>query len=131
MEFNIPEIEKQLQSQNLRMVKAGPSQYVIQALPHAKKEAVIVDVKDRVAFQPIRGTVRDESGNPVQGASVIVKGTKRGTVTNASGLFTIDANTGETLVISYVGYAIQEILIENLSEITTSLKPPFPSIKAK
>ena len=48
--------------------------------------------------------VSKTTGIPVEGATITVKGTKNSVVTNASGQFTITAATGETLLISYVGY---------------------------
>ena len=49
------------------------------------------------------GIVRDESGEPIIGASVLVKGTKVGTVTNAEGEFSLDVPASGMLVISYMG----------------------------
>ncbi len=58
----------------------------------------------------ITGKVTDSTGSPVVGASVTVKGTRKGTTTNAAGSFTIDVNKGETLVISAIGYLPQELV---------------------
>ena len=52
----------------------------------------------------ITGTVVDETGETVIGATVIEKGTNNGTVTDFDGSFTIKVNTGATLVFSYVGF---------------------------
>lgn len=57
----------------------------------------------------VRGTVSDESGEPVIGATIHIKGTSRGTVTDVDGNFSLLAPTGGTLVISYVGYVTQEV----------------------
>jgi len=57
-----------------------------------------------LAQGPVKGRVLDNSGNPLSGASVIVKGTSRGTSTDASGAFTINASPGEVLEFSMVGY---------------------------
>jgi TonB-linked SusC/RagA family outer membrane protein len=68
--------------------------------------AIIVQAQD----QTISGTVVDESGEPVIGASVVKKGTTQGSaVTNLDGQFTVQAATGSTLVISYVGFLTQEV----------------------
>ncbi|TDH26830.1 SusC/RagA family TonB-linked outer membrane protein [Segetibacter sp. 3557_3] len=58
----------------------------------------------------VTGKVADTTGNPIAGVSVSVKGTKNGTTTDASGDFRLSAvpSTG-TLVLTYVGYASQEI----------------------
>ncbi|HWB94164.1 MAG TPA: SusC/RagA family TonB-linked outer membrane protein, partial [Puia sp.] len=62
------------------------------------------------AFQDIHGMVRDENGKPLAGASVKLKGSARGTSTDADGNFTLQApDGGGTLVISYVGYRTLEV----------------------
>ncbi len=57
----------------------------------------------------VRGTVMDEAGEPVIGATVQIKGTTQGTVTDIDGNFNLSAPANGTLVISYVGYATQEV----------------------
>ena len=52
----------------------------------------------------VSGRVVDSQGEPVIGASVVVKGQSKGVVTDADGNFTIDAAKGETLQFSYIGY---------------------------
>src|SRR6185436_14946308 len=60
----------------------------------------------------ITGKITDESGNPISGASVIVKGSSRGVVTGPNGNFSlvVPANAS-TLTISYVGYESQNVTI--------------------
>ena len=55
------------------------------------------------------GTVVDAQGNAVPGASVVVKGTMTGTMTDAQGYFAIQAPTGATLDITCIGYASQSV----------------------
>ena len=57
----------------------------------------------------VRGTVVDDSGEPVIGATIQVKGASLGTVTDIDGNFTLSAPANGTLVISYVGYQTQEV----------------------
>jgi len=58
-----------------------------------------------IAQRTISGTVTDgQSGESLIGASVLVQGTTNGTITDIDGNFTIDASTGDVLVVSYVGY---------------------------
>jgi TonB-linked SusC/RagA family outer membrane protein len=66
-------------------------------------------VKEQMQSQTISGVVVDGKGEPVIGASVFEKGTGNGTVTNIDGRFSLDARRGATLVISYVGYQVQEV----------------------
>jgi TonB-linked SusC/RagA family outer membrane protein len=61
----------------------------------------------------ITGKVTDASGNPVDGATVQVKGTKTNAISNSQGVFSIKANKGETLVIGNIGFANKEIIIKN------------------
>ena len=59
----------------------------------------------------INGTVNDETGAPLPGATVIIDGTSIGVATDFDGNFTIEASQGETLLITYVGYADQRITV--------------------
>lgn len=57
----------------------------------------------------VNGIVKDATGETVIGASVMVKGTKTGTVTDLDGKFHVECTPGATLVISYIGYQTQEV----------------------
>ena len=59
----------------------------------------------------VRGTVVDEAGEPVIGATIQIKGTTQGTVTNPDGVFVLTAPAAGTLVISYVGYVTVEVSV--------------------
>ena len=56
------------------------------------------------AQQKVSGTVVDSNGEPVIGASVVVKGTSTGAVTDIDGKFTFVAEPGKTIEVSYIGY---------------------------
>ena len=62
------------------------------------------------ATKKITGTVVDASG-PIIGASVVVKGTSNGVVTDFDGNFQLNASPGQTLVVSYVGYLKKEVKV--------------------
>ena len=57
----------------------------------------------------ISGTIVDESNEPVIGATIMEKGTQNGAVTDIDGHFTVNAEAGKTLRISYVGFITQEL----------------------
>ena len=59
----------------------------------------------------VTGIVTDSEGEPLIGATVMVKGTTTGTATDIDGQFTIKANAGQDLVISYVGYQTKTIKV--------------------
>ena len=69
----------------------------------------------------VRGTVVDEQGEPVIGASVIVEGTTHGTVTDFDGNFLLNAPQGAKLDISYVGYKSQTIVVRDASPLKITL----------
>ena len=64
-----------------------------------------------MAQTQVQGTIVDEQGEPVIGASVLVKGTTTGTVTNIDGEFALSAPSNGTLVISYVGMQTMEVAV--------------------
>ena len=66
----------------------------------------------------VRGTVVDESGEPVIGATIQVKGTSQGTVTDIDGNFYLSAPSDGTLVISYVGMMTQEVPVSARVNVT-------------
>ena len=57
----------------------------------------------------VRGIVVDEKGEPIIGASVLVKGTTSGASTDIDGKFTLSAPSPSTLVVSYVGMKTKEV----------------------
>ncbi len=59
----------------------------------------------------ISGTVADDTGLPLPGVNIIIKGTSTGTQSDFDGNYTIDAAVGQTLVYSYVGFETQEIAV--------------------
>jgi TonB-linked SusC/RagA family outer membrane protein len=72
----------------------------------------------------ITGTVSDEKGAPLPGATVQVKGATLGTTTGADGKFSLDVSgTNLTLVFSFVGYVAKEIPVQNQTTINVSLAP--------
>ncbi len=79
----------------------------------------------------ITGTVLDQqNGEPLIGASVRVKGTSTGTVTNLEGKFSLSVpETATTLVVSYVGYLSEELEIANRTNIEVSLVPDVSSLE--
>ncbi|WP_321436099.1 SusC/RagA family TonB-linked outer membrane protein [uncultured Bacteroides sp.] len=60
----------------------------------------------------ISGTVVDSKGEPVIGASILVKGTNKGTITDVDGKFSLNASQGAILVVSYVGYTKKEVAVK-------------------
>jgi TonB family protein len=81
-------------------------------------------------YMLVSGRVTDSGSQPLQGASVIIRGTGTGMITDANGHFQLKVPAGRnTLAISFVGYKTEEILLSNLKssggEIITNLPVVF------
>lgn len=72
--------------------------------------------------QNITGKITDENGLVISGVSVVIKGTKTGTSTDAKGNFSITAKAGDILVFSYTGFVSREIVVDNQTVINLQLK---------
>lgn len=70
----------------------------------------------------VTGVVKDGSGEPIIGASVVAKGTTNGTITDFDGNFTLTIPSNATLQVSYIGYISQEIAVNGRSSISVSMK---------
>lgn len=76
----------------------------------------------------ITGKVVDVAGEPIIGASVLVKGSSTGSVTDIDGKFSVEAPVGSTLVVSFVGYATEEVKVGAASDYTVTLKDDTQSL---
>ena len=78
--------------------------------PDAVRNAIsVAHIAPQQQGRQSQGRVIDEQGNPIIGATVTQKGTTNRTVTDADGYFTLQVPLGAALVISYVGYDVQEV----------------------
>jgi hypothetical protein len=59
------------------------------------------------AQKAISGKISDEAGNGIPSASIVEKGTTKGTISDFDGNFKLDASAGATLIVSFVGYTSQ------------------------
>ncbi|TDW96032.1 SusC/RagA family TonB-linked outer membrane protein [Dinghuibacter silviterrae] len=73
------------------------------------------------APEGVKGTVVSADGTPLPGVSVTIAGTEKGTVTDATGHFTIEAKKGDVLVFSYVGYTSYRMAVGNATSISITL----------
>jgi len=84
---------------------------------------------NKITVKEITGTVVDENGMPIPGATVQVQGTTRGTVTDIEGKYSIDVDEGATLIFSFIGYQKQVIEIGSQSVINVSLLTDLSSLE--
>jgi len=78
--------------------------------------------------QVVKGKVADEAGRGLPGVNVIKKGTTQGTTTDANGDFSIDVESGNILVFSFIGYTPQEVQITNQTNLDITLKEDISTL---
>jgi TonB-linked SusC/RagA family outer membrane protein len=69
----------------------------------------------------VKGTVYDETGEPLPGATIIVKGTTNGTTTDLDGKYSISSPAGGTLTITFIGYNPVEVVVGNQTVIDINM----------
>jgi len=79
--------------------------------------AIQVSAQDR----QVRGTIRDETGNPLPGVNIYIRAESRGVISDAGGNFVIEASSEDLLSLSYIGYVSQEITVGDRSEISVTM----------
>jgi TonB-linked SusC/RagA family outer membrane protein len=105
---------------NTIVLKQAPSPKIpAPAMP--KKQDNKVKIIDQVS-RLLTGTVVDKSRQRLAGASVVVKGANRGVVTDTNGEFSIDVNTGDILIISFIGFLKQELTVGNENALTIQMQ---------
>ena len=107
-------------NQNIRKTALMVGAVAISGLfcpPQAMAESTVNAVQAVQQDRKVTGTVVDAMG-PVIGASVMEKGTSNGAVTDFDGNFSLNVKPGAVLVISYIGYTTQEILVGNQSSLS-------------
>lgn len=106
---NVP-LEKFLtavfQSQPLQYAIKGKTIFV-----YAKDKPAPVNVIPATVAQTITGRITGADGQPLPGATVVVKGTTRSCATNADGVFTLSVNAGDILSITFIGYEKKEFAV--------------------
>ena len=76
----------------------------------------------------VKGIVLDDQG-PVPGASIIIKGTTKGTVTDFDGNFVLNIPKGATIVVSFIGYADKEVVYKGQPELKINLKEDVTTLQ--
>ncbi len=98
--------------------------WFFRVLPRAGMLFFGIALSTSVAFgQPrtVSGTVNDGGGNPLPGVNITIKGTTTGTISDADGQFSVQANPGATLVFSFVGMETQELEIGNRTSLEITM----------
>lgn len=77
---------------------------------------------EQQAASTVSGLITDEAGQPVVGVTVVEKATRKGTVSDASGRYSLNVNEGATLVFSFIGYDTQEVVVGRQTTLNVQLK---------
>lgn len=85
---------------------------------------VVAENKNKVA-----GSITDERGEPVIGASVLEKGTTNGTITDLDGKFTLEVSSGAVLSVSFVGYQTLSVNVEGRRNVNITLKEDMEQLE--
>ena len=85
--------------------------------------AAVLGIQMAAAAQglTVSGSVTDETGYPLEGATVMIRGTTNGTITDADGLYRIDVEPDEEIIVSYLGYLSQTRKVNGQSTINFTL----------
>jgi len=76
----------------------------------------------------VKGTIFDETGSPLPGASVVVKGTSKGVSTDFDGLYSIKVTETDILIISFTGYSNKEVAVKGKTTLNVTLTPDVNSL---
>lgn len=85
---------------------------------------VVAENKNKVT-----GSITDERGEPVIGASVLEKGTTNGTITDLDGKFTLEVSSGAVLSVSFVGYQTLSVNVEGRRNVNITLKEDMEQLE--
>jgi TonB-linked SusC/RagA family outer membrane protein len=84
---------------------------------------MLISVNAFAQSKTISGVVTDANGDdPLIGVSIVLKGTTTGTVTDIDGKFSLEANTGDVLIFSFIGYLNTEVTVANQASISVSME---------
>ncbi|MFB2117762.1 SusC/RagA family TonB-linked outer membrane protein [Parapedobacter sp. 2B3] len=114
-------LEQCFADQSLELVFSEDKTVVIKQRPMMVRETVVIQ-------ELYTGTVRDSTGNPIEGVSVRVHGTSRGAATDANGQFRVQASAGELLTFSAVGYLPEELTLDGALTVSVVLQAELSNL---
>jgi len=96
----------------------------------AKANSENANLKSNLQQVSISGTITDaETGEALPGANVVIKGTTQGAVTDLDGTFTLEASEGDVLLVSFVGYLVQEVIVGTETTVSIALSPDIQRLQ--
>jgi TonB-linked SusC/RagA family outer membrane protein len=108
-----------------------PLSYVVELgtiLITRNPKSILGQLIDKIQVLEIEGTVLDELGNTLPGATIRVKGSSRSAITNNDGKFTIAVERDEVLQVNYIGFEQQEIVVSDVKKLSIVLKASLSAL---
>jgi TonB-linked SusC/RagA family outer membrane protein len=96
--------------------------YLEKTSEQPSKKADINSIAPGQSVRWITGTVFDENGEPIPGATVAIQGTTRGVITDLDGKFTLDVKTSDILDVNYLGYQTYSVTIDDQKDLKIQLQ---------
>lgn len=122
-------LEEVLSQANLTFEVVGNYIVITEKSSANDQSSVVTEYEYDPAFT-VSGTVFDETNAPLPGVNVVVKGTTIGTTSDKDGKFSLTVAEGtETLIFTFIGYAPQEVAINNQTQINVTLKADMTSLE--
>ena len=90
---------------------------IIYIIPKQKNAGTSTTLTPAIMQHEIHGRITDTAGKPLGGVSVVIKGTRKGTFSGSDGRYNIQANAGDVLQFSFIGYKIRETTVGQDEEI--------------
>jgi TonB-linked SusC/RagA family outer membrane protein len=127
-------LDQVLENTGLKFKKVNEKTFVILPVKEAAGSGVGGELQDlspknekrtasEISAEIIAGKVTSAEGKVLAGVSVTVKGSRKGTSTDIGGVFAIDANKGDILVFSAIGYKSKEVAVTDVAALTVILEP--------
>jgi TonB-linked SusC/RagA family outer membrane protein len=92
------------------------------SMSFAKNKSRTKEELNQITAISILGIVSDNTGAPLPGVTIIVEGTTSGTVSDIDGKYTLEAETGDVLVFSFIGFSQQKVTVANQTEINVTMR---------
>lgn len=105
--------------------KVREKEVVTETNPSTQQKAVIASASNEAW---IKGVVTDNNGKPVEGASVMLEGTKRALVADANGTFFLKAKPGDLLAVEAVGFYAGKVQVSDSTDVKIALNPAMHTL---
>ncbi|MEO9803852.1 MAG: SusC/RagA family TonB-linked outer membrane protein [Reichenbachiella sp.] len=111
-------------SANLHFRRINNNISVQKASTKTGNNEIVMELEDIL----VKGKITDEAGEPLPGATIIIKSTNQGTTSDIEGNYAIQVSEDGILIVSFVGYTVMEVVVANRSVIDVQLQPDVSTL---